>query len=66
MIQLAQFDLENTQEHGKLLLYDSSVTQTDRAKWIPYWEKIDEGTRSSHMDLNSGNSIISVGTTIVS
>jgi hypothetical protein len=44
MIQLAQFDLENTQEHGKLLLYDSSVTQTDRAKWIPYWEKIDEGT----------------------
>jgi hypothetical protein len=34
MIQLAQFDLENTQEHGKLLLYDSSVTQTE----------IDEGT----------------------
>ena len=44
MIQLAQVDLENTQEHGKLLLYDSSVTQTDRAKSIPYWEKIDEGT----------------------
>jgi hypothetical protein len=45
MIQLAQFDLENTQEHGKLFLYDSSVTQTDRAKWIPYWEKIDEGKK---------------------
>ena len=45
MIQLAQFDLENTQEHGKLLLYDSIVTQTDRAKSIPYWKtKIDEGT----------------------
>jgi len=44
MIQLAQFDLENTQEHGKSLLYDSNVTQTDRAKSIPYWKKIDEGT----------------------
>jgi hypothetical protein len=44
MIQLAQFDFENTQEHGELLLYDSIVTQTDRAKSIPYWKKIDEGT----------------------
>jgi len=44
MIQLAQFDLENTQEHVKSLLYDSNVTQTDRAKSIPYWKKIDEGT----------------------
>ena len=39
MIQLAEFDLENTREYGKILLYDSLVTETDRAKSIPYWKK---------------------------
>ena len=41
---MIQFDLKNTRKHGKSLLYDSNVTQTDRAKSIPYWKKIDEGT----------------------
>ena len=43
MIQLAKYDLENTKEYGKSLLYDSNVIQTDRGASIPYWKKIDEG-----------------------